>query len=203
MEPGTALTCDCQSAWLKDHWKQLKLEASNEIARYFIARFSLDSLNDNFYRHLQENEAAAAKRFGGGKSQLEDLFIKQSNLTYEQLIELNLNRIATFERNLDQVKCREATEPETDLFLVKGVDEPFDARHFTNAKFNSNYLAKIERRQADRKQSVLDAFQHSMRSCVRSFTNNANNLFNEINYLPTLAGCLLTGILAKKLIVSY
>ena len=203
LESGTALNCDCRSAWLKEHWKQLKLGASNEIARFFIARFSADSLNDNFDRHLQENEPAAGKRFGG-KSQLEDLFIKQSNLTYEQLIELNLNRISSFEQTLDQVKCREQAEPpDADLFLVKGVDEKFDAHQFANHKFNLNYLAKIERRRGDRKQSVLDAFQQSMRSCVRSLANKANNLFNEINYLPTLTGSLLAGVLTQKFIVSY
>ena len=178
------------------------------MARFFIARFSID-LNDHFYRRVQEQESASSKRFGG-KSQLEDLFIKPSttNLTYEQLIELNFNRIASFEQNLDQVKCREQAEssspPENDLvFLVKGVDERFDPHQFNNQKFHLNYLAKIERRKADRKQSVLDAFQHSMRSCVRSFANDANNLFNEINYRTTLAGTLLAGILAQKFICSY
>lgn len=205
LEAGTSLNCDCRSAWLKDHWKRLKLEASNEIVRFFIARFSIHSLNDHFYR--PEKESTAGQRFAG-KSQLEDLFIKQSNLTYEQLIELNLNRIANFEQNLDQVKCREqvAGEPaDGDLFLVKGVDEKFDAHHFANNKFNLNYLAKIERRKANRKQSVLDAFQHSMRSCLRSsaFASRATNLFNEINYLASLGGCLLASVLVQKFIASY
>lgn len=170
----------------------------NNIAKWF----SIDSLNEkhHFY-HLEEKESTTNKF---NKNQLDDLFIKQ-NLTYEQLIELNLNRILNLEQNLEQVKCKEQNEqPDNDLFLVKDINEKFDHHHFNNNKFNLNYLNKIEKRKNERKQSILDAFQSTMKTCIRSLTNNSNNLFNEINYLKYFGGSFLVNfIICQNLVFTY
>ena len=171
-EPDTVLDCEnCKLAWLKDYWKKKKLDASNEIVKFFTNWFSkLDVVALSENHHL--------KNFN--KNQLDSLFVSQNtNLTYEQLIELNLNEIAEFETNLDEIKCinqPSAGQQVNELPLLINNDS-------FNSKFNLIYLDKIERRRNDRKLSILDAFQREMRSCVQSLTNNSNNLFNEINYL--------------------
>lgn len=176
-ERDTILNCDCTTTWLKEHWKTRRLDASNVIAKWF----SIDSQNDNhLHRHQPEKESTASKL---NKNQLDELFMQQNaNLTYEQLIDSNLNRQQNLEANLDQVKCATPeNEPDNDLFLVKKFDEKFDHHHFGNGRFSLIYLTKIRQMKNDRKSSILDAFQHQMRSCVRTATNSTK--LNEINYL--------------------
>lgn len=193
------MDCDCRSTWIKEYWKKLKLDASNEIAKHFTKWLSIDTQNDNHLSHrhhsIEKDTTTTTTKFN--KNQLDEQFIINSNRnlnqTYEQLIDEFLNRNQLLEDNLNLVKCRDQNDYlDNDLFLVKKKDENFDDDHqqhqlyFSNSRFSLIYLNKMKFMKNDRKLSILDSF-HKMRSCLP--TSSTNSAFsgsfklNKINYL--------------------
>lgn len=194
------LNCDCRSNWLKDHWKKLKLDTSKEIARWFL----IDSQNDNHlhhHHHIPDKDSSTLRLYNN--NQLDDLNKQNAgNLTYEQLIELNSNRLRKLEANLDEIKCREeygGKQEDDEHFFIKRSDEKLD--NLNNNKLNSMYLNKLNRMRNNRKLSILDAFQYQMRSCVSSpLANSSKYLFNEINYFGYFSFVVLVNLIVQKFI---
>lgn len=120
------------------------------------------------------------------------------NLTYEQLIELNSNRLIELENNLDQIKCKDQPEIELDdNFLIKKANEKLGDNNFN--KLNIMQSIKINKMKNDRKLSILDAFQYQyMRSCIRSLNNNSKNLFNNINYFTYFSSIILVNLIVQQ-----